>query len=64
MQWEFIVALIIAISIILFPAAFVWYMNIGGIYVAVREALKRRAALQDKMKAVAPGKRETASIKH
>ena len=63
MHWGFIVALIIAISIILFPAAFVWYMNIGGMYVAVKEALKRRAALQGKVKAVAPGKQETASIK-
>jgi hypothetical protein len=63
MQWGFIVVLIIAISIILFPAAFVWYMNIGGMYVAIKEALKRRATLQGKMKAVAPGKHETASIK-
>ncbi len=37
MQWEFIVALVIAIPIILFPAAFVWYLNIGGIYAAIRE---------------------------
>lgn len=56
MQWEFIVALIIAIPIILFPAAFVWYLNIGGIYAAVREALKRRAATQEKMKTVVEGK--------
>ena len=64
MQWEFIVALIIAIPIILFPAAFVWYMNVGGIYAAVREALKRRAALQERMKALAQGEQETAGIKH
>jgi hypothetical protein len=43
MQWEFIVALVIAIPIILFPVAFVWYLNIGGIYAAIKEARARRA---------------------
>ena len=38
MEWEFIIALMIAIPIILFPAAFVWFLNIGGIVQAVREA--------------------------
>ena len=44
MEWQFIVALVIAIPIILFPAAFVWYLNIGGIYAAIKEARVRRAA--------------------
>ena len=44
MQWEFVVALIIAIPLILFPAAFVWYLNVGGIYQAVKRLLTRRAA--------------------
>jgi hypothetical protein len=48
MHWEFIVALIIAIPIILFPVAFIWYLNVGGIYAAVREARKRRAAREQK----------------
>ena len=42
----FIVALVIAIPIILFPAAFIWYMNVGGIIHAVKEA---RAAQEKKM---------------
>jgi len=46
MQWEFIVALVIAIPIILFPAAFVWYLDIGGVYAAVKQALKRRATAE------------------
>jgi len=44
MQWELVIALAIAIPIILFPAAFVWYLNIGGIYAAVKEAQARRVA--------------------
>ena len=44
MEWQFVVALVIAIPIILFPAAFVWYLNIGGIHAAIKEARARRAA--------------------
>jgi hypothetical protein len=44
MQWEFVVALIIAIPLILFPAAFVWYLNVGGIYQAFKRLAARRAA--------------------
>ena len=42
MQWELVVALVVAIPVILFPAAFVWYLNIGGIHAAVREARAKR----------------------
>jgi len=53
MQWEFIVALVIAIPIILFPAAFVWYLNIGGIYAAIKEARERKAAREKGVQAEA-----------
>ena len=47
MQWEFIVALVLAIPIIFFPAAFIWYMNIKGAQEAIslkaREQQTRRA---------------------
>ena len=43
MEWQVVVALIVAIPIIVLPAAFVWYLNIGGIYIAVKEAVERRA---------------------
>jgi hypothetical protein len=46
MQWEFVVVLVIAIPIVLFPAAFVWYLNAGGIYAAIKEAREKRAARQ------------------
>ena len=42
MQWELIVALVVAIPVILFPVAFVWYLNIGGIYETIKEARARR----------------------
>jgi len=53
MQWEFIVALVIAIPIILFPAAFVWYFNIGGIYAAIKGVRKRQAEHEEKARAMA-----------
>jgi hypothetical protein len=53
MEWQLIVALVIAIPIILFPAAFVWYLNMGGIYHAIQEARhKRQVAREGKNKAV------------
>ena len=37
MEGQLIVALVLVIPVVLFPAAFVWYLNIGGIVSAVRE---------------------------
>ena len=54
MRWEFILALVIAIPIILFPAAFVWYLNIGGIYAAIRRQLEKRQAEDRKIAANFP----------
>lgn len=44
MEWQVIVALVIAVPVILFPVALVWYINIGGIYKAIKKAQARRAA--------------------
>lgn len=43
MQIQLIIALVVAIPVILFPAALVWYLNIGGVVHAVREARAARA---------------------
>lgn len=53
MQWEFIVALVVGIPIILFPVAFVWYLNIGGIYAAIKEARAKRVAREKGVKVAA-----------
>jgi hypothetical protein len=44
MEWQFIVALVVIIPVILLPVAFVWYLNLGGLYAAAREARAKRAA--------------------
>ena len=43
MQWELVVALVIAIPVILFPVAYVWYINIGGMVVALKRAREKRS---------------------
>ena len=43
MQWELVVILVIAIPVILFPAAYVWYINIGGLALLFKEAREKRA---------------------
>ncbi len=42
MQWELIVALVVAIPVILFPAAYVWYLNIGGVHAAIKQAREKK----------------------
>jgi hypothetical protein len=51
MQWELVIALVIAIPIILFPAAYVWYLNVGGIVAAIKEARAKRIAREKDIKA-------------
>lgn len=43
MQWELVVILVIAIPVILFPAAYIWYLNIGGLVLLFKEAREKRA---------------------
>jgi hypothetical protein len=42
MGWQIIIALVIAIPVILFPVAVIWYLNIGGIFTAIKEARTKR----------------------
>jgi hypothetical protein len=43
MEWQFIIALIACIPIVLFPVALIWYLNIGGLYTAFKEVITKRA---------------------
>ena len=42
MEWTFVLALAIAVPVILFPAAFVWFLNVGGVFAAYKEARAKR----------------------
>ncbi len=41
MEWQFIIALIVVVPIILFPAAFVWFVNISGLLTVIKESRAR-----------------------
>jgi len=44
MEGQMILALVLAIPVILAPAAFVWFLNVSGIYTVIRETRKRHIA--------------------
>ena len=46
MQWEFVVALVVAIPIILLPVALVWYyLNMSGLYKVIKDRRRLRKIL-------------------
>ncbi|MBM3156126.1 MAG: hypothetical protein FJ004_02445 [Chloroflexi bacterium] len=65
MQWEFVVALVVAIPIILLPVALVWYsLNMSGLYKVIkdRRRLRKRLAIYGKEIRIAPpGQFDTTS---
>ena len=53
MEWQLILALVIAIPVILIPVVFIWFLNVSGLYTVIRETRKRRIAHEKRMGAVA-----------
>jgi len=53
MAWQVILALVLAAPLILLPVAFVWYLNVSGLYQVIRHARKRKAAAREKITVVA-----------
>ncbi len=47
----YVIAIVVAIPLILIPAALVWYMNVSGILTVMRETRKRRIAREKRVKA-------------
>ena len=48
MEGQLTLALALAIPVILFPVAFVWYLNLGWVISHVKEAVQERKAAQMK----------------
>ena len=42
MEWYIILALVLGIPVILLPVAFVWYLNVSGLYQVIRDMRQRR----------------------
>jgi len=51
MSWQIIVALVVSIPIILLPMLVVWYLNIGGMLSAAKEANAKQATQKQTVKA-------------
>ena len=58
MEGQMILALVLAAPIIIFPTAFVWYLNVSGLLKVAREARQRQ-----KRRAMREGK-EAVAVKH
>jgi len=46
MEWKFTLALAVAVPVILFPAAFVWYTNASALYTAITRFFKHHTLHQ------------------
>ena len=42
MEWWAILALVLGIPIVLLPVAFVWYLNVSGLYHVISDARQRQ----------------------
>lgn len=43
MEWQIVLAIALAIPVVLVPIAFVWYLNVSGLYAVIRTARQRQA---------------------
>ena len=43
MEWQVILVLVLAVPVVLIPVALILYMNLGGIYLAIKDAREKRA---------------------
>jgi hypothetical protein len=44
MQWDYVIAIIIAVPVMAFPVALIWYLTIGGTVAAMKDARAHRQA--------------------
>jgi len=42
MAWQVILGVVLGIPMVLLPIAFVWYLNVSGLYQVIRESRKRQ----------------------
>lgn len=53
MEWQFVVALAVAVPVVLVPAAFVWYLTVGGIFRAVHGRRHAETTPEERVETVA-----------
>lgn len=50
MEWQIILVLALFAPLILFPAAFIWYVNIGGFYKELKARRAEKAARTERVR--------------
>jgi hypothetical protein len=50
MEWQIAIAVLIAIPVIVFPVALIWYINPGGIFTVFKTARNRPTAQEKERK--------------
>ncbi|MBN1374650.1 MAG: hypothetical protein JXA01_00700 [Dehalococcoidia bacterium] len=53
MEWQVIVALVVAVPLILSPVVLVWHLNMGGIFAAYVNQMKAKQPVQEKSSEIA-----------
>ena len=53
MEWQVIVALVVAVPLILLPVVSVWYLNMGGVFAAYFSRMRAKQSVQEKSTEVA-----------
>ena len=56
MEWYVILSLVLVIPLIVIPVALIWYINAGGVYLAIKVVREKRAARNRKTGKEAPRK--------
>ncbi|GEM_PF-438426 len=54
MEWQFVVALLVFVPVILLPALLVWYLNVGGVYQVARNTAKAKGVPKPGATRIAP----------
>ena len=52
MAWQLVIAIVVAIPIMVFPAALIWYMNVSGILQVMKDARQREKRRVELTKAI------------
>jgi hypothetical protein len=58
MTWQFLVVLALAVPVILFPIALIWFLDIGGIVKWVKQSRKRRELQQNESEFIVPAEQQ------
>ncbi len=53
MEWQVIIALIVAVPLILLPVVIVWYLNIGGFFAAYFNRMRVKQPIREKSREIA-----------